>query len=188
MWGTTARVTFPVNGATTGRVSQQLTRITYKRPETWSFMLGAKIVGGTPVGGVTQLVRVRFNVFFGVGRSVFDTKQDPGQAGIQAGFAFFTWDTGLGVQPARTPFATKYTTRVQSPPHLDSDDATREPIEWLPAQDIQVLAEVEHVRASPAQSIEMELTSYFAPRSHMRPDWMHRDARQRFLGDETEGS
>jgi hypothetical protein len=55
------------------------------------------------------------------------------------------------------------------------------PVEWLPAQDIQctVRAGLQNVGTA-----TVEVTSWFAPRSHVRPDWFN----EQFLGGETNGT
>jgi hypothetical protein len=59
------------------------------------------------------------------------------------------------------------------------------PIEWLPAQDIQCYA-----RASlgPVGTADIEVSAWFAPRSHVRPDWFRETDESRFRGGEVDGT
>lgn len=185
MWGTTTSVVIPPGDGNT-RSSQQISRVSYKRPETWSFFLGAKIVGGDLSAGGGGILRVRFNLFFGVGRSVFNSEQSAGQGPSRVGFAFFRWDFAGSphlANPQDVNFASKYTTRVRTPPMLDEDVNTTQEIEWIPAQNIQVSASVEYIRSDPAQTITVEVTSFLAPRTHVRPDWNLRGGAGQFSGE-----
>jgi hypothetical protein len=190
MWGTQNAVRVSTSAAGSGAtVSQQLSRINYHRPETWSFFLAARILELPQPGGAFDVsVIVRFNLFFGVGRSVFDTRFDGSQNYPADGFADFRFEFPQ-VQPV-TPRGPKYATRVLGPV-LDEDapdpEATRQPIEWFPAQDIQCVADVTLVGPPLAgRTTVVEVSAFFAPRSHMRPDWFA--AENQFRGDETGGS
>jgi len=191
MWGTHANVVIPSTAIGVQTITQQLGRIEYKRPETWSFFLGGQIISGSTTAAVV-VVSARLNLLFGVGRSVMDTTTQ-GTAGIvQEAFGFFRWRVPVSglTMPASVDHANKYTTSVRTAPLVENDDATREKIDWIPAQDIQVQASVEMITADPAAFCTVRLTAFFAPRTHVRPDWW-RHARmgeaEKFLGGETEG-
>lgn len=189
MWGTSSRVVIQAGSGTTSS-SQQLSRITYKRPETWSFFLGAKIIGGDLSSGGGGILIVRFDLQFGVGRSVFLSQQSENQGPGRVAFAKFQWDFAGSphlATPQDVDFANKYTTRVQTPPMIDEDLETAEQIEWIPAQNIQCHANITYVRTDPGQSIAVEVLSFFAPRTHVRPDWSLTHHPGQFSG-ETGGS
>ncbi len=186
MWGTTVKAISP-SGQLNTTTNQQIARINYKRPETWSFFLAAKIVGGTVSGG--GILTVRMDLLFGVGRSVFDTRQSEGQGIPRIAFAVFAWDLAGITDPVQdTPFATKYTNRVLSPPLIDEDLTTQQPLDWIPAQDIQVQSSFRHNKTDIADTVTLELSSYFAPRVHTRPDWLAEDPAKQFVGGETGGT
>lgn len=192
MWGTTVRIA-SIAGSQNSFVSQQVARVNYRRPETWSFFIGAKIVGGqsAATGGI---VRIRVNFLFGVGRSVVDSKQNPDSilsvGATRDAFALFTWDLStLGTaSPARIHYANKYTTSVATPPMIDLEEDSRKIIEWIPAQDIQVEAELNHAKVDPEDTVIVEVATYFAPRTHHRPEWHSPTLSERFPGAEKGGT
>lgn len=190
MWGTTVQMSPVYRPAAAPQeqiqASQQILRINYKRPDTWSFWLGAKIVGGT-ISAVATNVRCLVHLNIGLGRSSFETKQDPYDIG-QFGFHVFNWVIGPGAQPGSTNNNTKYTTVVRSPPNQDDmpPDDTRFLIDRFPAQDIQCWADASVMAADVGTRIDLEVSAYFAPMTHVRPDWFNEE--NQFPGAETGGT
>ena len=158
-----------------GQPSQtvQIGKVSYKRPETWSFWLQARLVGGSlnPGPGTTVIV-CNVHLYLGVGRIISITKDDANNTG----FVRFLWQ----IPPLVTPGAgninnTKYTTRVRTPWLEDIDHASFELIDHLVAQDIQCEATVEFLSAPVGATVDVECTAMFAPRTHIRPDWYSDD-------------
>lgn len=188
LWGGTVPIT--INQLTAGqptRQTNQIAKISYKRPETWAFFLGGKVSGGTPNALFTTSLRVEMNLMFGVGRAAFDTASKPNVS--PAAFVQFLWNWGAGITPGALASDTKYTTQAQSPVLQDGiAGAFRGIITNIPAQDIQVSANV--TASSTLTNVSFELTAFFAPLSHVRPDWYRENAIdvERFLGAETGGT
>lgn len=194
LWGTTIQLEAPPVPLGTpnfrSRSRGQLARINYKRPETWSFFLGARLTGGNISLGGPQLVEVRINLLFGIGRSVFSTRQRDPQNPLSAGdhaFCTFQWNILAGVNPSTEP--AKYTTQVYAPIMYADLPAFTNTIDWIPAQDLQAEVDLIHTKSDENQTLTAEATAYFAPRSHIRPDWFT-DGREEeaFQGQETKGT
>lgn len=194
MWGNSVPLRVDSTGLDPDHVvlnSQQVCRVSYKRPETFSFWLGGRLTSQVPMAGAAFVVMV-FDIFTGAGRSNFQTKQPPpvGSVFNQAGFCSMIWNLGIGDIPANAPV--KYTTRVPSPPLDDrAPTTTTQIIEWIPAQDIQVTARlvVLPITVPSVVIYEAEAHAYFAPRTHLRPEW-HAPGPPELLfrGDEIGGS
>lgn len=172
--------------------SQQVTRVSYKRPETFSFFLGGRLTSQVPMPGAA-FVAIVFNVFTGAGRSNFQTKQPvpvaPASPFNQQGFCKLLWSLGIGDIPANAPV--KYTSRVPTPLLDDRDPLSAQQIEWIAAQDIQVTAQliVLPITVPSVVIYEAEAHAYFAPRTHIRPEWNAPGPPELlFRGDEIGGS
>lgn len=191
MWGNgeTVTVSDAVGAAVTPRTSQQIARVNYKRPETWSFWIGARLTGGAENLGVGDgLIRLIVDIIPGVGRASFLTAQNQSPlVAIRPAFVDFHWVVPAGDRPGASIDNVKYTTTAITPPLDDRDDTTTRTVEWFPAQDIQCEATLIKIAADIAE-VTAEVHAYFAPRSHVRPDWFRRaPATEQFLGDETGG-
>lgn len=188
LWGGTVPVR--INQAVAGqptRVTQQIAKISYGRPETWSFFLAGKVLNGTPNALFPTSLNVEINLMFGVGRSAFSTGSAPGVS--PSAFLLLEWDWGVGITPGRLASDIKYTTQIQTPVLQDGvAGAFRGVISELPAQDIQVSAQA--TASSTLANVEFELTAFFAPKTHIRPDWYREDAidLERFTGGEIKGT
>lgn len=187
MWGDRKIVSVESSGFALRTALTQLTRIQYKRPDTWSFFFGAKLLAAATNNPVDARLFVDFILIPGVGRSSFeidDTAPAP-IGGFPPAFCrfVFRW-TGGGVLPIGQ---IKWTTAVPSPLFDDADATSSVLVDHFPAEDIQSTARVGFSLSGPAiASATVELHAYFAPRSHVRPDWMS-DGDQ-FLGGETGGT
>jgi hypothetical protein len=82
-----------------------------------------------------------------------------------------------------------YSTSSQGQGQVTTDFATAMTplIDKFPAQDIQVSVDVAALIVS-AYTVKMTIGVILAPRVHVRPDWLNRDAEAKFLGAETGGS
>jgi hypothetical protein len=173
MWGSSQVVVVPdVSDGTVFQQSAQLARIDYHRPETWHFLLGAELVQcPTPVVP-NLLVIVQFQLVAGVGRSQLTIPATTN--GFNTGFARFVWKfAATPIIPAQV----KWTTRVRTP-ILDEGPVTPEPGEEcdaFPAQSIQCNAQVVSVTSGGVVEADkrtiVNLHAYFAPKTHIRPDW-----------------
>jgi hypothetical protein len=165
--------------------SRQLAKISYRRPETWSFFFGAKILSLSGTAGPVTL-EVAFEIIPGLGRTMFDTTPPGGAvASSGRGFAFFLFSLSIPFVPV--PGSSKYTTVGRGPAQDDTLPLERPFIDWIPAQDIQCLA---GARSTPSVNIQtsIEVTALFAPRSHVRPDWFREMPPEKFRGAETDGT
>lgn len=176
MWGTTKQLS--LNNAV--NVSGQLSKINYKRPDTWSFFFGARLLDVQSSEPVVQ-VFVVFDVIIGVGRSSFSTVPPNGEVAIASGFAPFRFAVPTPFTPSFSH--SKFRTTGRGVNLDDLTDPSPPFIEWLPAQDIQCFA---RGRVFPSGTARVEVTSYFAPRSHIRPDWLSEG--DQFNGGETGGT
>jgi len=183
MWGTTENVptssggggfTPPING------SAQLVKINYKRPETWHFLFYARLVQGE----ATDIVQ------FGQSIVEFDVTVGHGRASVtMQNFERLT----IEWQPSRAaPIGVAlYSTEVYGPNRtMDITPAAQREnrISEIVAQDIQVSARVRNGSNFPTNLIT-EVGAFFAPKTHVRPDWMSIRAplETQFAGDEVQG-
>jgi hypothetical protein len=167
--------------------STQVAKVTYKRPETWSFWLGARLVGGdTPVAN--SAVLVRFSIILGAGRSSFATEQPSPLVSFNTWFQDFRFVIPAGVAPGLQNDNIKYVTSVICPPTNDSIATTVREVDHLVAEDIQCRATLYLQSIAVNNRIIAEATAYFAPWSHVRPDWFQEDPARQFIGSETGGT
>jgi len=174
LWGNTQtlNVISPGGVASTQIVTMQMNRIAYKRPETWRWMFGARIVGGN-FPNASQLT-VAFDVTMGVGRS---------QLTARLGRFVFS------PIPAPTTFAaSKFSNNVNGPLQDDTVATAPNVVNTFVAQDIQVAALAQFFDATAGENVQVELTALFAPETHIRPEWFSKgELTQQFAGGETGG-
>lgn len=177
MWGSSQVVTVPdVSDGTVFQQSAQLARIDYHRPDTWQFLLGAELLQAPTPVVPNLLVIVQLQLIAGVGRSQLTIPATTN--GQNTGFARFVWKfAATPIIPAQV----KWTTRVRTP-ILDEGPATPDPAEEcdsFPAQSIQCNAQVVSVTSGgvvePDTRTIVQVHAYFAPKTHIRPDW-YKDA------------
>lgn len=190
MWGTSTIVTSHQRGGQ----SQQVARVNYGRPETWSFFLGARILTlDNPTALNNVSIAVQWQLVLGLGRDSFQTPTLDGPSGLAIPstvqpFAFFCWrDIPPNTDPSAVVNNPRYTTQSRTAPLDDSDATSKFPIDWFCAQDIQCSALVTQ-SSNIIVSCTVELTAFFAPRSHVRPEWYADDEGSRFRGQEQGGS
>jgi hypothetical protein len=207
MWGNTQRVTVQrlATGVDLDVVSSfegQMLKVSYGRPDSWHWVLAAKLISSGPALGIYDIgppqinafgrVDVRWHVTIGLARSVLPIKSfethtflwDSGGSAAQAPNGLLLWSTQTNgnrlsdVQTGRTPLA------------IDEKVTCQE----IVAQEIQVQAEVDFTSLGgqafpPPQSAVLELTAFFAPKTHVRPDWMlmDRELSEQFAGGEIGG-
>ena len=162
LWGDTKTVSVPMSLLTIDYATQQLAKVSYGRPETWDFMFAARIVNIQPAIGAGQ-VDVYFDVTIGVGRSHLE----------MPGFEHFIWQWTVAPDPLNV---VKYSAEVYGPDRTDIaiPPATTIPanvISEITAQDIQVQARASFTGPPGGFVATVEVTSFWAPRSHIRPEW-----------------
>lgn len=156
MWGTSVPVDLVAEASgQQAKASAQIVRINYKRPESWNFFLGMRVNSSTVS---PFFVTVDFNVRIGIGRDFTEIKK----------FASFRWSQPPGVYGDLL-----WTTTANAPP-IDNSAVAPFPqniVRQLVGQDIQVSADVVYNPAIPGASAKVEVIAYFAPVSHVRPEW-----------------
>lgn len=183
MWGTIETLTIPITGGDTTITTQQLSRVNYRRPETWHWLFFARLVQGpTPVGeGQATVAAVFFDLTVGLGRASVTL---PGFEAFR-----FAW---TAPSPPPPPTEPKWSTTAVRPergfPPGDEPDYT---IFQMVAEDIQCSCRVgvgsqEFPQAVP---VIIEVGAFFAPKNHIRPDWLQLDVpvEAQFPGAELQG-
>jgi hypothetical protein len=198
MWGNTQTLVVPVRGSGQNPPNEtQLVKIAYKRPETWHWLLSARLISGpenTP--GFFTRILVYFDLIVGIGRSVQRLQNVQNVSGSHS-FDFFNFQWGP-VNPSFPEQAHIWATQTNAPlkdfqgdtPSLDPGT----PIAEIVAENIQLQARVL------AQTIDLnvaalgglctiEVSAAFAPKTHIRPDWLQLDAppEAQFAGEELAG-
>lgn len=193
MWGNsqTIRVNASTTDTTAAVGSGQLVKISYKRPETWHFLLVARIVDAPRVVLSNELeVTVDFDVITGIGRS---------QQKLQ-NFDRFNWGWIQGQSPPSDKVL--WTTQVRTPAlrmvfdpdsgeYVDVADSIRPSVEIV-GQDLQVMCRVglfmRGINEGDQSFADIEVSAFFAPKTHVRPDWfVNGPPELMFPGAETQG-
>lgn len=178
MWGTTELITVPIAGAAQVRLTQQVSRVSYKRPETWHFLFTQRIVSGESPPILSYGWSTRFNVTVGLGRASVTLP------------SFYVY-SDLIVSPATLPVGQVLWSTVGIRPSRGGADPGGE-VNELVGQDIQVSVDVALTSAVfPLAPLVLEVGSFWAPKNHIRPDWFNNFdgvvPAQVFGGGETEG-
>lgn len=195
MWGNSQVVR--VNAETTDTPapvgSGQLVKVSYKRPESWHFLLAARIIDAPTVTLENELVvTVIFDIISGVGRS---------QSQLPT-FERFTWGWIQNQTPPREKLL--WTQQVQTPalrmvfdPDTDGfidDPASVRIFNELVGQDIQINCRVSlfmrGINEGDQSTADIEVSAYVAPKTHVRPDWFidGTPPEVNFGGDEIRGT
>jgi hypothetical protein len=143
--------------ATSDAKSTQLVRVSYKRPETWRFMVAAEIVASNLGIGSVANVFIDWQLTIGVGRS---------QITIPKWISMIMPLNGTSADLRQT-----WCNSATLPP-LDptTPDPTPRICDSLVAQDIQLTA-VANLASLVPVIVGLKLDAYFAPNAHVRPDW-----------------
>jgi hypothetical protein len=194
MWGTSQNVTVP--GGLDPRAGQQFTaqlaKINYARPDTWSFLFVAtlNVVPAVPPPATEVRINCDFDLTVGVGRSAVTLVTDSimtGTSVVPPGFVRLQF---VYNSPTNEPGRSKWTSVARA----EVDDAgTFVTMDHFPAQDIQCQARVSNATDAPAlhaTETRVTVSAYFAPRSHIRPEWFSDsdNPNDRFRGNETGGT
>jgi hypothetical protein len=170
LWGNSLAVEVPFSVAILSTITSQVIKVSYARPESFNFLLSAQLVK-IPEPANPGQIRVRWDLTIGLGRSrvTLETFEQ----------YLFTW-TG----PTNPTGEAKWTTQVAAPLREDGVSTTASVIDHIVAEDIQLNARVDWGGAGPfSETAIVQLNAYFAPISHIRPEWYE----GKFRGGEDEG-
>lgn len=176
LWGNGDNVSVrtPGSGLAFGTFTKQLNKVGYGRPDTWHWMFAARLLSANPGTATADVeLRVLWSVTVGIGRYSFTLPT----------FDQFLWTwAAAGPAPVGNVRWSTSTDAGNKNPAVPAAN----PVYELVAQDIQVAAEVRLLCAD-AQAVTVELGAFWAPKSHVRPDWFLLDApiQQQFPGAET---
>jgi hypothetical protein len=164
----------------TARTTRQLVRVDYRRPETWRFLLYARLLSTSAEPGDLQnaLVFVTFAVSLGLGRSM---SRLPQFQLFQWGWSnssnspFFLTNFEADAQAARNPILCDF---AYGAPLIDdrrSGGSVSEPkeIRHVVAESINVAATV-NLASDFSHQMQIEVGAYFSPQTHVRPEWNSR--------------
>jgi hypothetical protein len=185
MWGSSEVVSVQSTGAGGTQVVEQLASIQYRRPETWRFFLFARLLSGPtaiPAGNIT----CNFQLTTGVGRNIWNSSPgNPSSTG--ANFGQFVWVIPGGATPGLLTSDSKYTSQVRTPLTNDGDATSFRFLDQFVAETIQCSALL--ICATPAVGIfRLQVGAFFAPNTHVRPDWFAAREQMKFRGAETGGT
>lgn len=220
LWGNSQTFQVPVvSSAAAQRIATtgQLIKVAYGRPETWHWLLAARLVEGPNSPAAQTQLEVSFDLTVGIGRSAVQLSSLQGNATNQRR-AFETFFFQWGPVSANFPRdAQLYSTQVLAPNRqLRSDppfpDQTGNPtaasdavapafataffaslIEQIVAESIQLQCHMFALAPPGAASIgslvTVEVQAMFAPKTHIRPDWYQigAPAHTQFPGKEVPG-
>lgn len=167
-------------------VTGQLIRVSYKRPETWHWVMAARLLRAPEAGaGGTYVINIDWDLIIGLGRATTEMRN----------FERFTW-TWTGVAPGPTGYPMWSTSALA--PTTDYSEAggvptlgPRREIDQLVAQDIQLNCRVTFTAIDEplGGSAAVEVSAFFAPKHHARPDWfnLRAPADAQFTGEELAG-
>jgi hypothetical protein len=204
LWGNTQRIQVVVQSPTNPLTFSpgQLLRVAYKRPETWHWVLEARLLEGEDADLIDPiLVEVHYDLTIGIGRSMvqipggygyFDQRNDPPFETFN-----FAWGgVAVGADPVFPRGASIYSTAVFAPSRsfVNGPVPTKSTaiVNEIVAQDIQLNCRVialtlpggSHV----GKRITVEVSGHFAPKVHVRPDWVSDGSPDvQFPGNETGG-
>jgi hypothetical protein len=158
MWGSEATVIVPHGNPITFNVQQvqQLARIHYKRPETWTFLFFAELIAGTDNGGASQL-DCNFDLTIGVGRSSVTLKQ----------FCNLRFDWTLFAPVNQPLFSSASPNKAQVA--FGFPPTSNGVMTDFPADDVQCTCQL--VPGGFTEETTVRVGAFFAPRTHIRPEW-----------------
>lgn len=160
MWGSTQNLSLFASGGTLPGVgSQQLARIDYARPETWTFFFAAVVNNAVQSMGpsTTANLFVSFDLTLGVGRSTITI---PG---------FEQYVIPLDSTSNLNLGKTFYSAEVAGPPRIVGD-VVPNLLRNITAQSINVNCTAD-LASQGVWAADISLTAYFAPVNHIRPEW-----------------
>jgi hypothetical protein len=176
MWGSSQSIALNAYFSDTPPVSTpgQIVKVAYKRPETWHFLLGARIIDAPAMINNDAAITINFDVVTGIGRS---QQQMPTFMSLN-----WKWISGTAT-PVQAPTTIIWTTRARSPATgyilsgglFIPDPATIRDVNDIVGQDIQVTCRADlymrGVNEGDRTTANVEVSAFFAPKTHVRPDW-----------------
>lgn len=152
----------------------QLLSARYKRPDTWTWLVAARLVSHTNVGLTdTARVDVSFELILGIGRSTVTIPAFAPMSFVIIGPNLSVVDTAPVLWRTMTtaPHTWTYDGNGGGTPDvtLDSQD-----VESLPTENFILQASVVANRngiPAPSPKPVVEVVAQCAPRTHVRPDW-----------------
>lgn len=212
LWGNTQLLTTTIQDsslATRTATPGNLVRIGYKRPETWRWLLAAKLVDGPDATAVEQTqVEVAFDLIVGIGRAAV-LLQPQGVPTQDKAFEqyFFQWGGGpallfpRGVQIYTSQVLAPNRVLRTNPPFPNQDGfpvagafvTGPSVIDHIVAQDLQLNCRIIALAPPGAPqlggTVTVEVSGLFSPQTHVRPDWFgDGEPAQQFTGAETGGA
>jgi hypothetical protein len=202
MWGNTQQVTVPIETTGFARqgVTNQLVRIAYKRPESWHWLMSAKMISGpdnTP--GFFSRILVHWELTVGLGRSAIQMQFELNsltQTFAIPAFEDFEFRWGP-VFPAFPRSAHIWSTQARAPSRFfdaETPQPAGDPVQQIVAQDLQLQVQIVGLTvpanvAAVGQNVVVEVAAMFAPKTHIRPDWLQLDVppEAQFSGEEVQG-
>lgn len=165
MWGNSQTIHLIQEPGPASFTSDQLLRVNYGRPETWSFFFWSKVVD-TSAPGAVGAVLANFDVTLGIGRSSIT-------------IPFFVSYSYL---PPVIPTPGTSGALIWG---ISSTFYAGVQIEQIPAQDIQVTSHCSIQAAAIGTTVDVEVGAFFSPKSHVRPEWF--ESVGEFRGGENHG-
>lgn len=204
MWGNSIALQpfelLEVPEGTTSSIEQsgQLIKVAYKRPESWHWLFHARFISAVDGGSLgpgleTLFVNLEFDIIIGHGRS---------QVELRAFERFrWKWKVVAGTTP---PFPPSMWSTSASTPNLNFVQPNVEipvepevvrPIDQLVGEDIQCRCRAFMTATGPfpvflpIAPTQLEVSAFFAPKVHVRPDWMQVEVppEAQFPGEEIRG-
>lgn len=199
MWGNTQQISAVIEttGALRVGTTNQLVRISYKRPETWHWIFSARLLSGpaNTAGFFTRLF-VHWELTSGIGRSAIQMAfPNVATTFAQPAFDDFTFQWGP-VNPAFPVGAQIWATEATTPGksfQADGPASFGNPLQQIVAQDLQLQVQIVGLTvpanvAAVGQTAVVEVSAQFAPKTHVRPDWfIPKPAEMKFPGAEIQG-
>jgi hypothetical protein len=160
LWGSTQTLQVAANANPPVVQAPQLANVDYHHPTTWRFMLVAKAAGYIGTAPATSVI-VEFDVRLGVGRSNVYLGNFCQMELPAIDFTSLTYG--------------QFCTAVDAPAPVPAGVPVRsQRIDVLPAQSIQCTGKVT-AGPSPGTIFQVELSAFFAPATHIRPEWFAGD-------------
>lgn len=166
MWGSTQLLNCTSTGATASLgASTQIAFVDYKRPETWNFLLAVGVEN--VIAGPAVITRVEFALTTGVGRTQITIPRfglfQIAVADLVAGNQFAITSTELPAERAG---------RVS--PNL---------VEHVVGQQLSLNARCFFEGGATGPQVQLSVSGYFAPQTHIRPDWYSEQLGAQFAGE-----
>jgi hypothetical protein len=208
LWGNTQKIDITIQTLAAGvpalPSAGQLVKIAYKRPESWNWILSARLLSGPVADFAGITITVLYDLTIGIGRSTIQMQNIPNAIFASKSFEMHQFVLGVGdpfpigaqiwttqsLAPSRnfrTDFPFGNTTGNAVPP-----DESASVVDRIVAQDIQLSCRVYAITGisdvALGQPVQVEVSAQFAPASHVRPDWYRQGPEEvSFPGEEVEG-